>query len=749
MANTEDIPRIARRAWDEWKAAMKDELTKERESAGFWVGGKHQWRAGEVESREGKNRPWMTINRCEPVVSQVENEARQNPPGPQAHPVGGGADKDGADTLEGLIREYEYRCDAQNSYIMALRNGCARMRGAFDIGTEYVSERSMEQQVIVKGVPNPEACFYDPNATAPCREDAMWQGEVLRLSRQQLEEQYGHLNLKVLNRGVVSNLVAGIGGWMQDALGWKNDLATLSEWTGNGNPEGPFYVCVYWRVEIKQRKLTLYSDHILRFDDEKVPAGVTPKLDSDGDVIERSSPVRKIRKYLLTALDELDCTEWAGDLIPRFWVLGPEMWIDGKVHRHSLLSGALDSQRLLNYAVTSAAETVGTMSKAPFIGVVGQFDTPNAQGINPWDNANGVLYPYLEVKPVFMIDEITGASVPAPPPQRNTWEAPIERLLELANFAVEMIKGATSVFFEPSLPAAQKAQSGAAIRALQSQSNIGTLNWQDALHRAVGLSYQQAAQVMASLYDSERVRTIVKPDNSHEIATINKEFGGNVVEHKGQKRNNIIDGQYSLRVTAGPNFQTRQEQSISQLMDAFKIIPQLLGMPGIAAQFLRMLGQGNPQIEQMADALMPGGPVGDNPQALQAQFAQAQSENQQLKGVLQQMQQAIAAKLPEQETKKWVAALNAIAGIREAEIKAGVDQSGNDVRMLENLTGLAHDAATQAADHEHERGMQASQQQAQQQAQVADQAHATATQQSDQQATAEQQQAAQSAQGDE
>lgn len=731
MATTEDIPKLVRRSWDQWKTAMSEELLSERESAGFWVGGKHQWRPGEVESREGKNRPWMTINRCEPVISQVENEARQSPPGPQAHPVGGGADKDGADILEGLIREVEYRSNGQDAYIMSLRQAAARKRGAFDLNTEYVSERSMEQQLVIEAIPNPELCFYDVNANKPCREDAMWQGgPIQRLTREQLIEQYG-VDLKVLQRGAVADMIDGLAGWMSDAFGWRGNLVSLNEWTGGGkNGDGLFFVCPYWRVEIEKRKLTLYDDHILRFDDEAVPAGVKPKLDDDGGTTERMSPRRKIVKYLVTALDVLQETEWYGDIIPRFWVLGPEMWMDGKCHRHSLISGALDSQRLLNYTVTSAAETVGSMTKAPFIGYVGQFDTPNAQGINPWDNANGVLWPYLEVKPVFATDEVSGQRNLLPPPQRNTWEAPIQRLLELANFAVEMIKGATSVFFEPSLPSAQKAQSGAAIRALQSQSNIGTLNWQDALHRAVGLSYQQAAKVMAKLYDGERVRTIVKPDNSHEIATINAEFPAD--GQKKGKRNNIIDGQYSLRVTSGPNFQTRQEQSTSQLMDAFKIVPQLLGMPGIAAQFLRMLGQGNPQIEQMADALMPGGAQSDNPQALQAQFAQAQGENQQLKQAMQQMQQAIESKLPQIEGQKWIATLNALAKIRSAEITASKDadnaQADRDASMMENLTGMAHDTAAQATDHQHEAGMQQQQQAAQAQAQQSDQAHAAASQ---------------------
>lgn len=718
----EDIPRLARRCWDRFTAATEKQRLKEEESAGFWIGGDHQWFPGEAQSRRGKNRPVLTINRCKPVVDQVENEARSNPPGPQAHPVGGGADKDGADIIEGLIREYEYRSNADRAYITALRTAAARMRGAFELATEYVGERSLEQQMVVREIPNPDLVFYDPDSVGPCREDSMWQGKIKILSKEQLTAEYG-LNLRVLNRSFVDRA----SGWMQDAAGWRGDLATTNVWTGGAKSEGPYYVCEFWRVEVTLIQLLQYSDNILRFEDEPVPPGVEPKVDEDGKPIGRKSPRRTVKKYLVTALDVLDETEWYGDIIPIFWVMGPEMWLKGECHRHSLISGALDSNRLLNYTATSAAEIVGSMTKAPFIGYVGQFDVTNAQGVNPWENSNGMLWPYMEVNPTFATDPSTGQNTVLPPPQRNSWEAPIARMLELMNFAAEQIKAATSVFFEPALASAKNAQSGSAIRALQAQTNIGTLNWQDSLHLAVGISYHQAAKVMRRLYDSQRVRTIVRPDSSHEIAEINVEFQDENASPK-KKRNNIVTGDYSIRVTSGPNFQTRQEKSVENLTEVFKIVPQLLGMPGIAAQFLRMMGEGNPQIEQMADALMPGGAKDmDNPQAMQAQLAQAQGENQQLKQVLQQMQQAIAQKLPEIEAKKWIAGLQALAGIREAEIKAGVDMAGNDAAMLENLTGLAHDTALAHMQQGHEREMQ-----------QADQSHAAASQASDQAAAAEQ-----------
>jgi Phage P22-like portal protein len=737
MPDKEDLPRIARQCWHQYLQATEKSREEEKESAGFYVGGELQWRKSELRKREGRQRPWMTLNRCKPVVDQVENEARQNPPGPRAHPVGNGADKDGADILEGLIREYEYRSNAQGAYITALRTACARMRGAFELGTEYVSDDSFEQQLVIKEIANPELVFYDPMSEKASREDAMWQGKIRILTREQVIEQYGQ-NLKILNPSMVDQFAS----WMSDVAGpglMGMNRSTISAWTGGSRSEGPYYICEFWRVEIEEVKLTLYDDHIAYFEDDTIPPNVKPKLNDKGKRMERTVGRRRVMKYLLTALDKIRETVWPGEQIPIFWVMGPEMWIEGQCHRHSLISPALDAQRGLNFAATSAAEMVGSMNKTAFIGYVGQFNVENAQGINPWLNQNGAVWPFMEVKPVFANDPVTGQQHLLPLPQRNAWEAPIQRILELCTFFAEQIKAATSVFFEPSLPSARSAQSGRAIQALQQQTNIGTLNWQDNLHRAVGLSYQEAARVMRKLYDSQRVRTIVRADSSHELAEINVEFP-NDSSTGNKKRNNIKDGAYSIRVTAGPNFQTRQEKSIELLTEVFKIIPQLLSMPMIASQFLRMVGQGDPQIEQMADALNPQ-QGSDDPMQMQAQLVKLTAENQQLQQVMQTLHAQIESKLPQIDAQKWIATLNNLAKIRVAEITASKDadnaNADREAQLLDSKLDMAHDVALQAAQHEHEVQQQESQQTAQ-----------AASQVSAQDAQAQQQQQSQANQGE-
>lgn len=704
----------------------------------MWVGGKLQWRPGECESREGNNRPWMSINRCKPAVDQVENEARNNPPGPEAYPVGGTtSDSDGSDILEGLIREYEYRSDAKTAYLLGLRYAAAGGRGVFEMGTEYAGARTLEQQIIIKSAPDPAVFFYDPNAVLPNREDSMWGGKIRRLTRQQLIEEYG-TKLKVLNRSAIGEMTGKFGGWMADAFGWKGDWASTNIWTGSGQSQGPFYVCEFYLVTIRTEKLQLWSDNILRYESETVPDnGATLKFEDDKP-IGREDQRRIVTKYVVTALDMIKKTPWYGDMVPHFWVMGPEIWIDGKLYRLSLIANAIDAQRGLNFSATSIAEILGRMTKSPIIGWEGQFDVTNAQGFNGWNASNTQMVPYLEVKPVFAIDRVTGASQLLPAPQPNLWEAPIVRVMEAANFFGEQIKAATAVFFEPSLLHAKDAQSGLAIKALQSQSNIGTLNWQDQTNRAIALSYEQARLVFKKIYSGERVRTIVRADSQTENATINKIFPsethtlepGGKYRHKQtgklEATNNISDGDFGVRVTVGPSVKDRTDKSIQTLTEVFKIVPQLLQAPQVAARFLRMVGEGNPEVEAIADGLAPNSDQ-TSPDQLQAQLQSTQEQLKQVTGFAQQLHQAIQEKMPELEQKKWSDALKAFTSVRVAEITASKDtdnaKADNEASLLETLLGFAHDAATQATDHEHEQGMQESQQQAAAEGQHSDQDH--------------------------
>jgi len=711
----DDIPQYARRCWQEYRDATEQLRAQAKVSLGMWIGGKHQWREAEINQRESNDRPWVSINRCQPAVSQIENEARSNPPGPQAHPVGGGSDRDAADIVEGLIREYEYRSDANEvARIPALRYAAAAGQGCWRLATEYCSPHSMQQRLVVEPIHDPETVFYDTNSVKPCKEDAMWAGMIVRMGREQVIEQYGN-KLKILNPDPWDRMKSTAGDWLSDAWGWAKEVTSLATW-GGGGMKGPYFICRFWRVKIEQAKLIRYLDGIDRFEDEDVPEDVPP----DKDTPARYSPRRHVIEYIVTALDTIKKTEWYGDIIPIFWISGPEVWRDGERHRLSALTGAEGGQRSLNYAVTTINEILGLMSKAPYTGPQGSFDVQNAQGQNPWESSNKVPWAFMEYKPVWAANPVTGETVLAPPPQRNAFEAPIQAIMAFATWCGEAIKAATSVFFEPSLPSAALAQSGTAIQELQSQTNIGTANWQAGLHMATTLEYQQAAKIMRKIYDGPRVLNIVRPDNQHEAVLINREFsegqreGGKhrLPNGKLEPYNDIENAELALRVTAGQKDQTRAEEAQGKLIDIIKIAPGLMQNPGVVAKLVRIVGQGNPEIEGLADLISPDTGA-QSPEQLGAALQQVQSQNKQLMNLVRVMQQAIAAKQPDLDLRKFETVLENLTKIRVAEINASKDrdkqQADTDASLLEALLGQAHDTAMQAVDHQHQAGMAAQQ----------------------------------------
>ena len=97
------------------------------------------------------------------------------------------------------------------------------------------------------------------------------------------------------------------------------------------------------------------------------------KEDKTGAEISRIDPVRTVRKYVVTALDELTpSTDWYGSIIPYFWILGPEIYIKGKLHRLSLITAAIE---LIRYKPHMAERMVTTLVDQPqkITACLGQF----------------------------------------------------------------------------------------------------------------------------------------------------------------------------------------------------------------------------------------------------------------------------------------------------------------------------------------------------------------------------------------
>ncbi len=221
--------------------------------------------------------------------------------------------------------------------------------------------------------------------------------------------------------------------------------------------------------------------------------------------------------------------------------------------------------------------------------------------------------------------------------------------------------------------------------------------------------YQQMCVIFPKIMDGPRSATIIRADSQHEMKEINRDFPGGINPATGKKESplNIALGQYAVRVNAGPSFKERQEKAVAMLNEFFKANPAALGAPGVAAAYMRLIGEGNPKVEQMADLLQPGGADEDaTPEQMQAQLMQAQQQSQQQQQIIEKMQQVIMAKLPEVEAGKWKAELDALTKIYVAEINSSkdADRAGGDrlAALLQQMLNMGHEQGMAAMQQGHE-----------------------------------------------
>lgn len=721
----EDIPRLARQFLSEVQQHEQSLRKDIKERLEMYVGGKLQWDVQERNRRDANHRPYISINECKPPVDQVETDIRLNPPGPVCHPVGGGADDDTADVIAGAFRQIEYASDAKGAYVTSGKHCGISGYGVIEYGTRYVDNLTNEQELYVINNEDPCMWYFDPLAKLATREDSMvaLKGPMV-LSRAAYELAYGK-NHKVLKKNYAREWT----GNAQTMFGWDSmNFATINTWTSGG--DGPFWVAVFWRVKVESEKSRLYTDLVWRKDSDlkakPLPESVVVKTDADGDDSDyvRDVAIRKVYKYVVDACEVLDKTEWIGDYIPALTVLGPEIYIDGVLHRGSLVQGMIDPQRALNYTATSMMEVAGKVPRAPFIGTKGQFDDIGDDGRNKWATATTEDHAWLAAEPVSMVDEATGRTTFAPLPQRNMMEASIQWCLQLAQFFKDAIQAASS-YSATSLGKRTADQSGEAIRALQAESSKGTFSIPDTVNNTVAAMYRQWLLIYPRITDSARAQTIIRADGKNEQALINQYFDdpNGQKDESGKAKQKIHDvrlGRYSVRVDAGPSPETRNQAALQPLGEVFKNAPELLQIPGVAAGYVRLIGDGNPKVEQIADLLPGGADDQQNPAAVQQQNQQLQGQLKTLGMALQQANTKLATQQPkidadERKSIRETATKLAIAEIT-AKSQDSARASADALAIDEQHKEMAHDVALQADQQEHQSGM-------------ADQANAAALQQ--------------------
>ena len=526
FSDEDEIIRDATRRFDECYQSDLQNREEALDDLEFLVG--EQWPDNVKSSREGDNRPILTINRMPQFLRQVTGDIRRTNPAIKVMPADGEADKDVAEIYEGLTRHIEHQSDATSIYEQAAESAAACGIGWFRVTTNYRTGDTFEQEIYVEPIRNPLAVHVDPEAKDPTRKDAEYMFIVDRMPNEAFDEAYPD------KRRV--------------------------DWQGKGQPE-------YLRHWF-DRDTTLVAEYFckkkstkrlgLTIDGQTVDLDEQPELIAQLEIVsEREIEVDKIVWYKLSGAEILEGpVEWAGQYIPVVCVPGEEIHIGERLVRTSVIRYAKDAQRMYNYARSTMVEIMALQPKAPHYLTPKQIE--NFEGV--WDNAHKANYPYLPYNPD---EEAPG------PPQRVQPPVPSAALMSEIQLAADDMQATTGIY-DAALGQRSNETSGVAIKNRQLESDISTSIYVDNLSRAIAQCGRIIVDLIPRIYDTARQVRILGTDATEAIKAVNMPVimnGGLVIV------NDLSRGRYDVRITTGPSYTTMRQEAADMLVQFAQAFP--------------------------------------------------------------------------------------------------------------------------------------------------------------------------------
>lgn len=566
------------------------------------------------------------------------------------------ADKDTAEIYEGLARYIQYSSDAQVAYETAIEYSAGGSFGYYRFLTDYVDDESDDLELKILPVLDP-LTIYGILVPSVFGQKPRFGFVVEDISKEEYKARFPDTDLA--------------------SLSWSEAEKEGRGWVGSETVR----IAEYWYVEDTKQE-------------------------------GKKRPKKTVKFCKINGIEVLPDTEtvWPGSCIPIVPVKGKQMILEGKARLFSVVRPQKSAQQLINYSKTRIAETLSQAPVSPWIVVEGQLAGYESQ----WKNSNTNPVAALTYKAVDVFGK------PAPPPQRQVYEPPIQSLSAFVAQEIDDMKATTGIF-DASLGNQGNEVSGQAIKQRQQQTDLTTMHFMDNLVRSFREGGEIIAEVIPKVYDTEREIQILGEDEKPKLVLINKAHKDEVGE---TRHYDMTQGKYALLVTSGKAFDSKRSETFDTMQQLIQTAPQLLPTFGdIMFQNSDMAGS-DILAERFKKMLPPQLQDNDNPLPPQAQaaVAHAQQQMQEMQQQLQQLTFEKQAKVIEAQGKLQAIAAQSQADmllenrkmevqITVAEIDAKSQIAQERAQFVEDLWkqfhGQAHDLASKKEDHAHELAMSA------------------------------------------
>lgn len=499
-----------------------------------------QWDADIANNRKIDGRPALTINHTNTFCRRVENTLKQQRPRIKCHPVGGGARIEDANVVNGLIRNIETLSNAGVAYDAGGTSAINIGWGYWRIISEYVDEKSFDQELKIIPIRNTFTVYMDPASVMPDGSDQTWCIITEVMKRTQYKLKYPR---------------AANCEWRTDAPGdmqldWENkEEIRLAE---------------YYRIYEVADTLIQMNDGSVRLKSELPDEAVMqatkylPALDKEGKQITRRTARRQVEWYRINGKMIVDKRVIPGRFIPVIRCEGNVLDVNGRVKRKGMVKDLMDPARMFNYWRTAQTERYALTPKAPWVAAEGQIE-----GHPEWQQANQKSFSTLIYKPIAGPDGVTAL----PPPQRQNPAQVEAGMSEAAAGAQSDLMGVAGMPQENPEIQARIVSGNKYLQRKQGMQDLVHWHYYDNQTLAIRWTGYVLLELIPYYYDTERMQRIIGDDQLPQMVKINERVPDPQNEGIFNVKNNLTIGRYDIVMDTGPGYQTKREEGAASMME--------------------------------------------------------------------------------------------------------------------------------------------------------------------------------------
>lgn len=519
-----------------------------------------QWPEEIVRAREADGRPCLTVDKSKQYIRQVVNDARQNRPSIKIQPEDDNGDIEVAEVLGDIARHISYKSNADEAYDWAIECAVKGGFGFIRVITDYASDKTFNQDIFIKRVPNALSVLVSPHQEADGA-DITEAFVTTDVPVDEFKEQWPDA----------------------ECSNWEDERFN-DDWSS----ENTIKVCE-WFYKVKEDVLHhLLIDGTVVSDDEYQTAVAEIGIDSIPQIQEsRKLPIFVVKWCRLTGAEILEKKDWPGKDIPIVPCYGNEDNLGGEVIYTGLINSAKDAMRLYNFSRSAYAERVALTPKSPYIA-----DALAIEGHPEWEDANVRNYSVLQ------FNSASEDGRPLPMPQRQPAAdipAGFSQDMQLSEHDIQAAMG----MYAANLGQQGNEKSGKAILARQREGDTATFHFIDNLNRAVRRVGEIVVNLIPKIYDTRRVVRLMGEDGEVDEAIVDPNQPMPKQKIGEQTIYNFGTGIYDAVISAGPSYTTRRTEQAEAMMQLIQANPSIMQIAGD----LVVKSQDWPNADQLADRL--------------------------------------------------------------------------------------------------------------------------------------------------